>query len=51
MPYLWQTQLLTIEFNLCFIPPVTFEDFQSIVSLTLPAVKAGSDPLFSLSKV
>lgn len=45
-PYLWQTNLLIIEFNLCFIPNVTFEEFRTVVFLTLPAVKVGLDPLF-----
>lgn len=33
-PYLWQTQLLIIEFNLCFIPHVTFEEFLSVLEVT-----------------
>lgn len=50
-PYLWQTQLLIIEFNLCFIPHMTFCGFLCVVSLRLPTVKVGSDLLFSLCKI
>lgn len=47
MPYLWQTKLLIIEFNLCFILYVTFEEFVSVLSLMLAGVKPGLNPLFS----
>lgn len=37
MSYLWQTQLLIIEFNLCFIPSVTFKDFWCLPVMLCPS--------------
>lgn len=39
--------LLIIEFNLCFIPRVTFEEFPYALSLSVATVKVSLDPMFS----